>query len=68
MTPSQVQIIYVLVPIVVSLFSGIGTAISLYFGRVQVTLLLQSLGVGCLYAMVFLKKYLDAHPFVLVPV
>mmetsp|Transcript_2307 Transcript_2307/g.4932 ORF Transcript_2307/g.4932 Transcript_2307/m.4932 type:complete len:547 (-) Transcript_2307:50-1690(-) len=69
MSPSQVQIIYVLVPITMVLFSGVGEKISSTgFGRVQTMILLNSLGVSCLFAMVFAKKYLDSHPLILVPV
>ena len=68
MSPSQVQMIYVLVPIVMALLSGVGTSISKFFGRVETTVLLEVLGVSCLFAMVFFKNFLDVHPFVLVPV
>lgn len=68
MSPTQVQIVYVLVPIVMSLLSGVGTWIAAGFGRVQTSLLLQFAGIACLFGMVFGKTYLDNHPLVLVPV
>jgi len=69
MTPSQVQFIYVLVPITMVLFSGVGEKISSTgFGRVQTMIILNSLGVSCLFAMVFAKKYLDSHPIILVAI
>jgi MFS family permease len=69
MSPSQVQLIYVIVPIGIVCCSVIGKKLaSTGFGRVQSSLLLMVLGVSALYAMVFLKSYLDVHPFVLVPV
>ena len=68
MSPSQVQVIYVLVPVFMAILSGLGTRLSKSLGRVETTVLLQVLGVSCLYAMVFFKQFLDPHPFVLVPV
>jgi MFS family permease len=69
MSPSQVQLIYVIVPIGMICCSGIGKLLaSTGFGRVQSSLLLMVTGVSALYSMVFLKSYLDVHPFVLVPV
>ena len=50
-------------------FSGISTKIAAAgVGRVQTTLFLCTTGVSCLFAMVFFRDYLDAHPFVLVPI
>jgi len=68
MSPTEVQIVYVIVPIVMVMCSGLGTSLSSWFGRVQTTLLLEISGVSCLYVMVFFKGYLDTHPFVLVPI
>ncbi|KAL7577302.1 hypothetical protein ACA910_002043 [Epithemia clementina (nom. ined.)] len=68
MSPSQVQIIYVLVPILMSVLSGLGTRLSKTLGRVETTLLLQILGVSCLFSMVFFQQFLDHHVYVLVPV
>ena len=69
MTPSQVQLIYVIIPIAMVCCSGLGKILaSTGFGRVQSSLLLMVLGVSGLYVMVFCKSYLDVHPFVLVPV
>lgn len=69
MSPTQVQIIYVLVPIVMVACSGLGQKLaSTGFGRVQSALVLNTAGVSCLYAMVVFKSYLDAHPFALVPI
>ena len=69
MSPTQVQIIYVIIPIAMVLFSGLSTKIAAAgVGRVQTTLFLCTTGVSCLFAMVFFKDYLDTHPFVLVPI
>lgn len=70
MSPSQVQIVYVIVPFVMVLASTLCTRLAgpVGFGRVQTMLLFSSLGVSMLYAMVFFKSYLDHHPFLLVPV
>jgi MFS family permease len=68
MSPTQVQIVYVMVPLVMAMCSGLGTSLASWFGRVQTSLLLQFSGLGCLFAMVFFKDYLDSHPLVLVPV
>jgi MFS family permease len=69
MSPTQVQIIYVIVPIAMVLCSGLGTKIAgAGFGRVQTTLFVCSLGVACLYVMVFFKDYMDANPYLLVPI
>ena len=69
MSPTQVQIVYVMVPLLMAVISGVGMKIAASgFGRVQTSLLLQFSGVSCLYAMVFFKDYLDSRPYVLVPV
>lgn len=69
MSPTQVQLIYVIVPIAMVLFSGLSTKVAAAgMGRVQATLLLCTSGVACLYAMVFFKEYLDSRPFLLVPI
>lgn len=69
MSPSQVQIIYVLVPFTMVIISTLGSALAASgFGRVQTTILLNTFGVSCLYCMVFFKHYLDSHPFMLVPI
>jgi len=69
MSPSQVQIIYCIVPIVMSIASTLCTKLaSSGFGRVQAMLLYSVAGVLLLYSMVFFKKYLDVHPVLLVPI
>jgi MFS family permease len=69
MSPSQVQIIYVAVPLVMVTTSTLLSKLANSgFGRVQTTLLSSCLGVLCLYCMVFFKSYLDSHPFLLVPI
>jgi len=69
MSPSQVQIVYCVVPFVMVITSTLGSKLAACgFGRVQTTLLFNSLGVSLLFCMVFFKKYLDTHPFVLVPI
>jgi MFS family permease len=61
MSPTQVQIIYVLVPIVMAIFSGLGTSVASWFGRVQTSLVLQLTGVACLVTMVAFQPYLDGE-------
>jgi MFS family permease len=69
MTPSQVQVVYCVVPVVMVITSTLGSKLAARgFGRVQTTLLFSCLGVSLLYCMVFFKSYLDAHPFALVPI
>jgi MFS family permease len=69
MSPSQVQVIYAIVPLVMVICSVLCSKLaSTGFGRVQATLLFDILGVSLLFAMVFFKSYLDQHPFLLVPI
>lgn len=69
MTPSQVQIIFCVAPLAMVGFSTLGSKIAgSGFGRVQTQLLFSSLGVSCLYTMVFFKNSLDKHPIWLVPI
>ncbi|KAG7341929.1 major facilitator superfamily transporter [Nitzschia inconspicua] len=69
MTPSQVQIIYCIVPLVMAVSSTLCTHLAgTGFGRVQAMLLYSVGGVALLYLMVFFKSYLDHHPFLLVPI
>lgn len=69
MTPSQVQMIFCITPIVMGIVSTVGSKIAATgFGRVQTQLLLSTLGVSCLYCMVFFKNTLDLHPAWLVPI
>lgn len=68
MSPTQVQLIYVIVPIVMAVCSHFGTMIASTFGRVQTSLLLQLSGVSCLMAMAVFHHYLDSHKAILVPI
>ena len=68
MSPTQVQLVYVAVPIFMVLCSGVATRLATSFGRVQTCLVLSGLGLSCLFSMVFFKNYLDAHPLILVPI
>jgi MFS family permease len=69
MSPSQVQMIYCIVPFVMAICSTLCTKLaSSGLGRVQTMLLFSVVGIFLLYAMVFFKSYLDVHPFLLVPV
>jgi MFS family permease len=68
-TPSQVQMVYICVPITMVIMSGlISKLASTGFGRVQATLVFSGFGISMLYAMVFFKTYLDDHPLLLVPI
>ena len=55
MSPIAVQSIYVGVPLIMTLMSGLGTALSKRFGRVQTMVVLKVLGVSLLVSMAFLK-------------
>jgi predicted MFS family arabinose efflux permease len=69
LSPSQVQIVYCIVPIVMAITATIGSKLAgSGFGRVQTMLLFWCLGVSLLFSMVIFKRYLDEHPFTLVPV
>lgn len=69
MTPSQVQIIYCIVPLVMAVSSTLCTKLAgSGFGRVQAMILYSVGGVSLLYVMVFFKTYLDHHPYLLVPI
>jgi MFS family permease len=66
MSPSQVQIVYVAVPIVTVLLSGcLSRLANSGVGRVQATLLFSCFGVVLLYSMVLFKSFFDHHPFLL---
>ena len=69
MSPSQVQVIYVLVPLVMVILGILCTKIaSAGLGRVQTTALYNVGGISLLLTMVFFKKFLDVHPIYLVPI
>jgi len=69
MTPSQVQLIYVLVPLVMVVLGALCTKIAgTGLGRVQTTALYNVGGISLLLCMVCFKSFLDAHPFYLVPI
>ncbi len=69
MTPSQVQVIYCLVPLVMVILGALCTKIaSAGVGRVQTTALYNLGGISLLLCMVFFKKFLDVHPIYLVPI
>jgi MFS family permease len=70
MSPTQVQVVYLIVPLVLAACGGLGQFISTRggLGRVPTGLLFKLLGITGLFSMVFFKKYLDKHPFLLVPI
>ena len=68
LSPTQVQIIYAILPFVMVPISSGVTKLSSYIGRVQATMASVLMGAGCLYLMVFFKSFLDHRPIVLVPV
>ena len=68
MSPTQVQLIYVIVPIVMAVCSHCGTLVASTFGRVQTSLILQLSGVFFLMAMAVFHHYLDQHKVFLVPI
>jgi MFS family permease len=69
MTPSQVQVIFCIAPLVMAMTSTLGSKLaSSGFGRVQTQLLFSMLGVSCLYGMVFFQHFLSLRPLWLVPI
>ena len=69
MSPSQVQLIYLIVPFAMILFSTLISKIAASgVGRVQTQLISSILGVSLLYCMVFFKAYLDKRPALLIPI
>jgi len=53
LTPTEVQVIYLIVPIVMVACSGIGQKMSKSLGRVQTIITVKSLGLSLLYILVF---------------
>jgi len=68
MSPTEVQCVYLIVPIGLAIFSGLGTSLAKIIGRVQTSLTLQLAGILCLLFMAIFNDYLDKHPFILVPI
>jgi MFS family permease len=69
MSPSQVQVIYCLVPFVMIICSTATSKIAASgVGRVQTQLITNIMGVSLLFCMVFFKTYLDKNPVILVPI
>lgn len=62
LSPTQVQLIYVVEPLIIALFSSFSTPASAWFGRVQTILILSSSGVACLLAIVWaFDSYFASH-------
>ena len=55
LTPSGVQVVYILVPITMALLSTEATYMSKIVGRVQTIMVHNVCGIGCLVAMVYLN-------------
>lgn len=69
MSPTQVQVIFVAVPITMAICSTLSSKVAdSGVGRVQTQILSQAIAIALLYAMVFFKQYLDKHPVLLVPI
>lgn len=68
LSPSQVQGIYLMVPLVMSLLGGLCTKAARWIGRVPACLVFKVAGILLLFSMVAGKKFLDVHPVVLVPI
>lgn len=69
MSPSQVQVIYMLVPLVMVVLGFLCTKIAgTGVGRVQTAALYNLGAISLLLTMVFFKKYLELHPRFLVPI
>merc|ERR1740139_1907599 len=67
LSPISVQIIYVVVPLFMVLFSTVASSLSKKIGRVQTILILKVMGISCFYAIIFKISYLRKTPLVLVP-
>ncbi|GMH64013.1 hypothetical protein TrRE_jg11650, partial [Triparma retinervis] len=68
LTPTEVQVIYLIVPIVMVACSGLGSKMAKKAGRVQTIITVKTLGVSLLFSMVFFEDYLQQTPLLLVPI
>jgi len=70
MSPTQVQIVYLILPLVLAGCGGVGNFIAGKggVGRVGTALLFKIMGVLGLYSMVVFKDYLNSHALLLVPI
>jgi len=70
MSPTQVQVVYLILPLVLAGCGGIGQTIASRgsLGRVGTALLFKIFGVSGLYSMVVFKEYLNKHALLLVPI
>ena len=68
LTPTEVQVIYLIVPIVMVACSGLGSKLAKSAGRVQTIITVKTLGVSLLFSMVFFEDYLQQTPLLLVPI
>ena len=67
MSPVNVQVIYLIVPIFMVLASGFASSLSKTAGRIQTILLCKGVGLGLLFSIVFKVDYLKSAPLALVP-
>jgi MFS family permease len=68
LAPTQVQIIYLLVPVCIVGASQLSEMFSRKAGRVQTILLTKVMGLGFLFAIVFFNDYLITRPAILIPI
>jgi hypothetical protein len=54
LSPADVQLIYVAAPLAIAAFSGVGTKLAAWIGRVETILLLSAIGLGCLVTLALL--------------
>ena len=59
LSPTSVQIIYLIVPIFMVICSAVSSKISAAFGRVQTIILVKCCGLGFLYLMIFVPNIVD---------
>lgn len=68
LNPTNVQVIYTIVPIFMVVCSKIGSSFSKIAGRVQTIIIVKSLGLSFLYIIIFFDEYLQKRPFLLIPI
>jgi len=68
MSPSQVQGIYVAVPLVMAVFGVFCTKTARVLGRVTTNVVFVAAGISLLVSMVLFKGFLDKHPVIIVPI
>eukprot|EP00041_Stephanoeca_diplocostata_P032292 m.1031285 g.1031285 ORF g.1031285 m.1031285 type:complete len:494 (-) comp24122_c0_seq4:2937-4418(-) len=61
MTPSAVQIVYIIAPVAIAMTSSVGTTVARRLGRIETILIVRGTGLGCLLAMSMALHQLDMY-------